>query len=80
MNVSWLDKQNSTTSFTEDLIQLEFDFRQKITRFILLEMDKNGWDGLDDMHFDFCTDQKTFSLSLKTPEPYFSYFSKVLSL
>ena len=80
MNVIWLKNETNTEVVTEDLIHLEYDFRQKITRQVLLEMEKNDWDGLDDMHFDFCPDKKTFSLSINTPEPYYSHFANLLKL
>lgn len=80
MNVTWLNGKISPKEITEDLIHLEYDFRKRITQKILLEMEKYDWDALDDMHFDFCPDKKTFSLSLNTPEPYYSHFSSLLKL
>ena len=70
MNFNWIFKGKVDDKLKRFCVELEYQLRPKITRFLMdrLEIDYDG--DFTDFHFDIDMESKQITLSKKTPEEY----------
>ncbi|WP_299364526.1 hypothetical protein [Winogradskyella sp.] len=80
MKINWHSEAQLSSDELDKCIQIEFDFRQKMTRFL---MNNPGFDCCEDFGcyiFDYFVDAEKIELSKDTAEPFYSNLKNIWHL
>ncbi|WP_422107690.1 hypothetical protein [Winogradskyella sp.] len=72
MKINWHSDTKLSSNELDNRIQFEFDFRQKMTRFLVRNSIFDGCEDFACYVFDYFVDDKTIVISADTPEPFYS--------
>lgn len=77
MKINWLSSKEAVSSEVQKLIDTEYKFRSKVTLMLLENFKDKDWFDLENIEFDFHTDESVFLISENTPEPAYSFLSNM---
>ena len=71
MTINWIPNTSKPPGGIHDLLKLEYNFRAVLTRFLLDNM-PDVFEQQSSLYFDFYTETRKFTVSTKTPEPFYA--------
>ncbi|WP_411031276.1 hypothetical protein [Spongiimicrobium sp. 3-5] len=70
MKFNWIGAKDSKNNIKKFCIELEYELRPKITRFLMSRLENECHGDFSSFHFDINMDTKQVTISDKTPKEY----------
>jgi len=80
VKINWHSETQLSSNELDGRIKIEFNFRQKMTRFLMRHSSLDCCEDFSCYVFDYFVDNKNIAISKDTPEPYYSNLKRLWHL
>lgn len=76
MNFNWIFYNDTDQKLKKQTIELEYQLRTKITKFLMEHLDNDQFEDFSDFHFDVDLSTQRIAVSKNTPREYWEMIKK----